>query len=97
MLGTPLLFTCSDMTRKDTTAERWKDGNGAGIVPEDMPERPVQPRGSFESLLSEDESSVGSDAAMHYAGNPKGRSRLSKVFYQYFTSKRNLFNIQPMQ
>lgn len=85
------------MTRKDTTAERWKDGNGAGIVPEDMPERPVQPRGSFESLLSEDESSVGSDAAMHYAGNPKGRSRLSKVFYQYFTSKRNLFNIQPMQ
>ncbi|KAF9076191.1 hypothetical protein BDP27DRAFT_1210962, partial [Rhodocollybia butyracea] len=72
----------------DTTAERWKDsGDGGGIVPEDMPNRPVQRRGSFESMVSaaSHSSSAQSDAAMHYLGPPKGKSRWSRVFYRYFT------------
>ncbi|KAJ3987681.1 hypothetical protein F5890DRAFT_1404572, partial [Lentinula detonsa] len=69
----------------DTTAGRWKDsGNGGGIVPEDMPARPVQRRGSFESVASSS-SSVQSDAVMHYLGPPKGKTRWSKLFYRYFT------------
>lgn len=83
----------------DTTAERWKDsGNGGGIVPEDLPDdrrTPMQLRGSFESLAqdednsSEDDSSGNSsresNAAMHYLGPPKGKSKWAKVFYRYFT------------
>ncbi|KAJ3857854.1 hypothetical protein EV368DRAFT_29319, partial [Lentinula lateritia] len=71
----------------DTTPGHWKDsGNGGGIVPEDMPARPVQRRGSFEAVISPS-SSVHSDAVMHYLGPPKGKSktRWSKAFYRYFT------------
>ncbi|KIK70893.1 hypothetical protein GYMLUDRAFT_149322 [Collybiopsis luxurians FD-317 M1] len=69
----------------DTTAGRWKDsGDGSGIVPDDVPDRPVQHRGSFESIASSHSSSTQS-AAMHYLGPPKGTSSWSKVFYRYFT------------
>ncbi|KAJ4486024.1 hypothetical protein J3R30DRAFT_1439356 [Lentinula aciculospora] len=70
----------------DTTAGHWKDsGNGGGIVPEDMPSRPVRRRGSFESAGSSSSSSLHSDVAMHYLEPPKGKTRWSKVFYRYFT------------
>ncbi|KAF5385442.1 hypothetical protein D9757_005362 [Collybiopsis confluens] len=69
----------------DTTAGRWKDSDGSGIIPEDVPDRSVPRRGSFEYIDSPDSSSVESNAAMHYAETTKGSSNWSKLFYRYFT------------
>ncbi|KAF9044623.1 hypothetical protein BDZ89DRAFT_1059095, partial [Hymenopellis radicata] len=69
----------------DTTAGHWKDsGDGKGVIPEDsIPDRPPpERRGSFSSSLASQESVV----AQHYAGDDNnGRSKLARVFHQYFT------------
>ncbi|KIY65136.1 hypothetical protein CYLTODRAFT_357304, partial [Cylindrobasidium torrendii FP15055 ss-10] len=76
----------------DTTAGRWKDsGDGAGIVPEDVPVSGTRPAGptqrtSFSSSASSLSSSDDS-AAAHYAGEKKGRNPVSKAFHRYFTLK----------
>ncbi|KAK7468805.1 hypothetical protein VKT23_003306 [Stygiomarasmius scandens] len=74
----------------DTSAGHWKDaGNGGGIVPDDLPDRPIShQRDSFEtSSSSSSSSSEESNAAMHYAGPPKGKNRWSRAFHKYFTVK----------
>ncbi|EEB93524.1 hypothetical protein MPER_07802, partial [Moniliophthora perniciosa FA553] len=71
----------------DTTPGHWKDsGDGSGIVPEDLPERSIQERDSFESSLSSS-SSLDSNAAMHYVDQPKGKYAWSRALRKYFTPR----------
>lgn len=74
----------------DTGAGRWKDaGGGQGIVPqaagdEDAP----PPRSSFDSIpviASPTVTNEEKDAAMHYAGQAKGKSKLMKIMKRHFT------------
>ncbi|KAK7050871.1 hypothetical protein VNI00_004983 [Paramarasmius palmivorus] len=75
----------------DTTPGHWKDsGDGRGIVPDDMPERPVRERDSFDTSVSS-LSSLDSNAATHYVDQPKGKHRWSRALRRYFTPK-GIFN-----
>ncbi|KAI3615067.1 iq calmodulin-binding motif protein [Moniliophthora roreri] len=70
----------------DTTPGHWKDsGDGSGIVPEDLPERPIKERDSFESSVSS--SSLDSNAATHYVDQPKGKYAWSRTLRKYFTPR----------
>jgi hypothetical protein len=59
----------------DTTAGRWKDTNGGGIIADDTSMRQALVRGqSLDSVLSDD-SAVVDNAATHYAGAQGGKYR----------------------
>ncbi|SJL05481.1 uncharacterized protein ARMOST_08849 [Armillaria ostoyae] len=72
----------------DTSAGHWKDsGNGQGIIPEEIPQRPAR-HGSFASSMSSSSiSSEESDEVNHYIGNEKGKSKVTRMFHRYFTIK----------
>jgi hypothetical protein len=78
----------------DTSAGRWKDaGGGQGIVPEEVHEQAEEiprPRGSFDSVPSVSaDSSLSPDqenAATHYIGNTKGKTRLIRLIRRHFTT-----------
>ena len=77
----------------DTSAGRWKDaGGGAGIVPEEVPretESVPPPRDSFDSVPSVSADASPSpeqeNAATHYVGDTKGKTRLTRLIKRHFT------------
>lgn len=81
----------------DTSAGDWKDaGHGQGIVPENLPSRPVlkadAPRTDVpfaQSVLSDSDadSAMQSNAAMHYAGPSRGKYRWTRYLRRHFTPK----------
>ncbi|KAK0464911.1 uncharacterized protein EV420DRAFT_927514 [Desarmillaria tabescens] len=72
----------------DTSAGHWKDsGNGQGIIPEDIPQRPAR-RGSFTSSISSSSvSSEENDEVNHYIGKEKGKNKVTRTLHRYFTVK----------
>jgi hypothetical protein len=68
----------------DTTSGRWKDaGNGAGIVPQDLPTiPPKKPRRPASPVSSEQE-----NAATHYAGRTLGKFRWTRYLRRHITPR----------
>ncbi|KAJ7706271.1 hypothetical protein B0H17DRAFT_919212, partial [Mycena rosella] len=72
----------------DTTAARWKDSDGHGIVPDDVSLRQALIRGrSLESTASHDsrDSAALDAAATHYTGTQQGKYRWTRELRKRFT------------
>ncbi|EIM92593.1 uncharacterized protein STEHIDRAFT_48127, partial [Stereum hirsutum FP-91666 SS1] len=69
----------------DTTPGRWKDaGNGQGIIPDDIPETSGQIAASIASPRSSFSGEEG-EAANHYIGPAKGKTKATRAFRKYLT------------
>lgn len=74
----------------DTSAGRWKDaGGGQGIVPQEAADEDAPPpRSSFDSLpVTADQTLTNEEkeVAAHYAGQAKGKNKLTKILKRHFT------------
>ncbi|KAI0320342.1 hypothetical protein OF83DRAFT_1053287, partial [Amylostereum chailletii] len=71
----------------DSTASHWKDaGHGQGIVPYEVADaaEPQIELSAISATASGSSASLGS-AAMHYAGPPKGKNKLTRGLRRNFT------------
>ncbi|KAJ7492706.1 hypothetical protein FB451DRAFT_1389061 [Mycena latifolia] len=69
----------------DTTAARWKDSDGQGIVPDEVSLRQALIRGrSLESTSSQDSAALDT-AATHYTGSQRGKYRWTRELRKRFT------------